>query len=173
MAAVAVGLVRSYTSTSNCIACFNTRYSYKFCLTNWASTTGYCCDKSLQTDYCSSERYYCSDNAPNNAVKLSYCPFNSAKCYGKPIDTLDVNIVQTAATTLAFTKDDVCSWKLRAVSEYYFNKQIKVMIETTNGVDCHLANGNTMATASTYIQCQGGKTYYFDANQHVFIVASG
>ena len=156
--------VKLYTTTSNCLGCLNAKYSNKFCLTNWASQTGYCCDKSVIADYCSSERYYCSDNAPNAAVKLSYCPFNPAKCYGKPVDTLDVNLVHTGATTLAFTKDDVCSWRLRSISEYYFNKQIKIVVEQTNGVDCHIANGYTIATASSYNQCQGGKTYYFDAN---------
>ena len=85
-------------------------------------------------------------------------------CYGKPITILEDDSLNTAATTLTFAKDNVCSWRLRSVSEYYFNKQIKVEITAVNGVDCHIANGDTIATAINYFSCTAGKTYYFNAN---------
>ncbi len=129
LAALTASMVSAgYTVTDSCTTCYNAKYSNKFCLTSWASTSGYCCDKAVTTDYCSSERYFCSDNAPNTAVKLSYCPFIPSKCYGKAIETLDTNIEKIGATTLAFTTNDVCSWRIRSTSEYYFNKQVKVEI---------------------------------------------
>ena len=122
------GLLAAYNVSSDCYICFSQNTVNKFCLQNWASTEGYCCNTGNTSDYCSSSMYFCSDNAPNDAVKYSYCPFKPELCYGKPINTLEDNSVQLGATTINFTINSVCAWQLRPQSEYYFNKQIKVNI---------------------------------------------
>ena len=85
-------------------------------------------------------------------------------CYGKPITTLDDNSEHTAATTIAFTNSSVCAWKLRSISEYFFNKKIQVTIKTVSNVNCHLSNGLSISTSTNYVSCQAGQVYTFDAN---------
>ena len=164
------GLTAAYNLSTNCISCFTQSTQNKFCLENWASTQGYCCNRSNGADYCSSSMYFCSDNALNDAVKLSYCPFNPTQCYGKPISTLEDNSLQLGATTINFTLNSVCSWQLRPQSEYYFNKQIVISIVQTNNVKCAVAYGSDIATASDYTQCSAGDTITIDADKHVFVV---
>ena len=74
---------------------------------------------------------------------------------------------------MLFTTNSVCSWKLRSIPEYHFNKQIKIDIETTSSVQCYVANGHDIATSDTYYECTAGKSYTVDADQHVFIVVQG
>ena len=132
LTAMALPVAWGYNSSSDCIGCFTSKYSNKFCLKNFGASSGFCCDKSSTTDYCSSSRYYCSDNAPNDAVKLSYCPWIDNKCYGKAVTTIQINEKHDGATTMLFTTNNVCSWRLRSIPEYYFNKQIQINIETAN-----------------------------------------
>jgi hypothetical protein len=118
----------------------------------------------VTSDYCSNSRYFCSDNAPNNAVKLSYCPFVESQCFGKPVSSLSDNSIHTGATTMAFTINSVCAWRIRAQSEYFFNKQIKVTVEAKNAVNCYKASGTDLATADSYEECQAGSEFIIDAD---------
>ena len=155
---------KGFNTSSSCMSCFNANSNYKFCLQNWASTSGYCCNKLSTTDYCANSRYFCSDQAPNDAMKLSFCPFIPAQCYGQAIATLDENSVKTGATTAAFGVDSVCSWKLRATSDYYFNKKIRVSVETANNVNCYIAYGDTISSATNYVSCSAGTQLDIDAD---------
>ncbi|CDW76129.1 UNKNOWN [Stylonychia lemnae] len=165
--------VNSYTASSNCMSCLSASTNNKFCMTSWLSSSGYCCDKSNTNDYCSSSRYLCSDAAPNDAMKLSFCPFSQSLCFDKAQTTLTDNSIHTAATSNTFGKDNVCAWKIKTVSDYYFNKKISVEIKIASNVNCYIAFGESMLKATQYSACKAGSSFVIDANQHVFVIAQG
>ena len=155
----------TYNYSSSCQQCFTASSNNKFCLMNWASTAGYCCDTTNKTDYCSLTQYFCSDQAPNNAVKYSYCPFQPQLCYNKASNILVDNSLQVGATSNAFGQDDVCSWKIKANTAFFFNKQIRVKIKLAGSVDCHLAFGDSVETATNYKSCYQGAEYTISSDQ--------
>eukprot|EP00347_Sterkiella_histriomuscorum_P014283 403361472 len=140
---------------------------------SWLSTTGYCCDKSNTADQCSSSRYLCSDTAPNLPMRLNFCPFQQNLCYDKAQNTLTDNSKHTAATSNFFGNNNVCAWKIKTITDYYFNKKIIVEIKEANFISCYVAYGESMLKADNYQSCSVGQKIEIDADQHVFVVAQG
>ena len=94
-------------------------------------------------------------------------------CFDKAQTTLTDNSVHTAATSNSFGKDNVCAWKVKTISDYYFNKKIVISIKAASYVSCFVSNGGSMLSASDYFPCTTDSHIEIDANKHVFIVAVG
>jgi hypothetical protein len=69
--------------------------------------------------------------------------------------------------------DNVCGWKIDAQTSYTFNKQIIVKIDSASYVNCHLAYGDSLETATNYQSCSEGQSYTIGADQSVYVVAVG
>jgi len=85
-------------------------------------------------------------------------------CFDKAQTTLTDNSQHTASTSNSFGKDNVCAWKIKTVSDYYFNKKITVDIKVASNVNCYVAYGESMLSATSYSTCKAGSSYTIDAN---------
>lgn len=103
-------------------------------------------------------------------MKYNFCPFDQKLCYNKAADTLTDNSRKTAATATKFGVNDVCAWKIKTTSDFYFNKKIYIKINYASYVNCYLAYGDSLTSATNFKTCSAGNTFEIEANQHIFIV---
>ena len=122
-------VVPTAKSCYNCLNQIATSTEPFACIDSWESLTGSCCDPlssgNTNDNYCSNgPNTLCSNRVKEPKSKFSkyaFCPFEREKCYQKPLISTSFTSARIAATTLAFSKEDVCSWKLVPNdSELYF-----------------------------------------------------
>lgn len=105
--------------------------------------------------------------------RYSFCPFDYDACFEQPI-LEDANMVTNiAVSTVKFTKDKVCNWKLvPADSELYFEKYFNISINNAYQTDCRILYGPELSKLENIIDCsKGGIFNSIPVTQHVSIVA--
>mmetsp|Transcript_15587 Transcript_15587/g.11349 ORF Transcript_15587/g.11349 Transcript_15587/m.11349 type:complete len:175 (+) Transcript_15587:2-526(+) len=163
---IVVGLAswaRGYTTTSDCWSCLNPTDAYttnKYCSSVEGLSTGYCCNVTSSSDYCASSSYYlCSDLAQSVSMKYYFCPNDVAKCFTTSLYSTDLGYLNnkviylrddsnyTAGTTLDFSANDTCAWRLIPATQFTYGKKIWIRVNTVFNATCSINSGTSIQSA--------------------------
>eukprot|EP00347_Sterkiella_histriomuscorum_P006261 403353448 len=141
--------------------------------------------KTNQVERPKSSRYLCTDVVQSKSMKLYLCPNTQSKCfststsldydqntYSKVIRVGD-QAQQVGGSTLEFGKDDICSWRIIADSQYVQDKFIRISINTLYQTNCFINAGTSIRSTTSEVSCASGTQYDFDADKSVFIILQG
>ncbi|CDW74466.1 UNKNOWN [Stylonychia lemnae] len=182
-----IAQLQGYSITSDCYGCLSsTSPVNKYCLSYEDASKGYCCDLSNTNDFCSqNKRFMCSDRTQSKSMKLYLCPNSASKCFSTSTSLdFDQNTFskiiyagdqakQVGGTTLDFGKDDVCSWRIIADTQFIQDKFIRITVNTLYQTNCFINQGSSIDTTTSETSCVSNTEYDFDSDTQVFIVSQG